>query len=218
MTRLIIREATTRDIGAISRLLVQLYAHELPRMLQGERDAHVELGRVVLTSGPQGVRYVLEADGEIRGMGSLATSEEPKPQTPVRALLRAATTLGARNGARSLVGISRGLLTAAPPPAPDEAQLHSVVVEERSRANGFGSAILARLENEAEARGKCQAILQVITSNLSARSFYASAGYTETPVRLGSLRNAIAYPSVIMRKHLDVNRPSGHPERVESAG
>ena len=106
MTRLIIRQATTDDIGAISRLLVQLYAHELPGMLQGDPDAHVELGRVVLTSGSQGVRYVLEADGEIRGMGSLATFEEPKPQTQCarcfapRQRWELATARGASPGSR----------------------------------------------------------------------------------------------------------------------
>jgi hypothetical protein len=40
-----LREATTGDIGALSRLLVQLYAHELPGMLRGKVEAQVELAR-----------------------------------------------------------------------------------------------------------------------------------------------------------------------------
>jgi hypothetical protein len=42
----------------------------------------------------------------------------------------------------------------------------------------------------------------VITSNLGARAFYRSAGYSETELRLGLPRNRLAYPSMLMHKEL----------------
>jgi hypothetical protein len=71
-----LRRATTDDIGALSRLLVQLYAHELPGMLRGKVETQVELARRLLQSAPLGRRYVLVCAGEVVGMGSLATHDE----------------------------------------------------------------------------------------------------------------------------------------------
>jgi hypothetical protein len=125
MSSLHLREATVADVDAISRLLVQLYACELPGMLHGDLEAQVELGRGMLSSAPPGRRYLLVSDGRIVGMGSLATAQEPRPETPARVLLRAPLALGPVNGVRSAVGAARGLLTMADPPANDEGQIHS---------------------------------------------------------------------------------------------
>src|SRR5262245_62853188 len=99
-----LRSATTGDIGALSRLLVQLYAHELPGMLRGRAEAQVELARRLLRSAPLGRRYVLERGGEIVGMGSLATHDEPRPEIPPRTLLHAPVVMGPRNGMWSILG------------------------------------------------------------------------------------------------------------------
>jgi ribosomal protein S18 acetylase RimI-like enzyme len=181
-----LRWATTGDIGALSRLLVQLYAHELPGMLRGEVEAQVELARRLLQSAPLGRRYVLERAGEVVGMGCLATHDQPRPETPARVLLQAA----------------RGLLTIADPPERDEGQIHSVVVDERCRGEGLGGVILRHLEEDAIGLGKRRAVLQVITSNVGARAFYRSAGYSEAELRRGLPRDRLAYPSVLMRKQL----------------
>jgi ribosomal protein S18 acetylase RimI-like enzyme len=197
-----LREATTGDIGALSRLLVQLYAHELPGMLRGKVEAQVELARRLLHSAPLGRRYVLERAGEVVGMGSLATRDAPRPETPPRVLLQAPVVMGPANGLRSMLGAARGLLTIADPPEHDEGQIHSVVVDQRSRGKGLGGVILRHLEQDAIGLGKRRAVLQVITSNVGARAFYRSAGYSETELRHGLPRDRLAYASVLMRREL----------------
>jgi ribosomal protein S18 acetylase RimI-like enzyme len=94
------------------------------------------------------------------------------------------------------------LLTIADPPRPDEAQIHSLVVDETRRGEGLGGVILGHLEEEAIGLGKRRAVLQVIASNANARAFYRSAGYSEAELRRGSVRDRLAYTSVIMRREL----------------
>jgi ribosomal protein S18 acetylase RimI-like enzyme len=205
-----LRRATTGDIGALSRLLVQLYAHELPGMLRGRVEAQVELARRLLHSAPLGRRYVLVRAGEVVGMGSLATHDEPRPEIPARALLRAPVVMGPLHGIWSMLGAARGLLTIADPPEPDEGQIHSVVVDETRRGEGLGGVILRHLEQDAIGLGRRRAVLQVITSNVGARAFYRSAGYSEAELRHGLPRDRLAYPSVLMHKELataGVTRP-----------
>jgi ribosomal protein S18 acetylase RimI-like enzyme len=197
-----LREATAGDIGALSRLLVQLYAHELPGMFRGKVEAQVELARRLLHSAPLGRRYVLERAGEVVGMGCLATHDEPRPETPPRALLQAPVVMGPLNGIWSILGAARGLLTIADPPERDEGQIHSVVVDETYRGEGLGGVILRHMEEDAIGLGKRRAVLQVITSNVGARAFYRSAGYSEAELRRGLPRDRLAYPSVLMRKEL----------------
>jgi ribosomal protein S18 acetylase RimI-like enzyme len=197
-----LRRATTGDLGALSGLLVQLYAHELPGMLRGEVEAQVELATRLLRSAPLGRRYVLERGGEVVGMGSLGTHDEPRPEIPPRVLLHAPVVMGPRNGIWSMLGAARGLLTIADPPEHDEGQIHSVVVDETYRGAGLGGVILRHLEQDAIGLGKRRAVLQVITSNVVGRAFYRSAGYSEAELRHGWPRDRLAYPSVLMRKQL----------------
>ena len=197
-----LRRATTGDIGALSRLLVQLYAHELPGMLRGTVEAQVELARRLLQSTPLGRRYVLERAGEVVAMGCLATHDEPRPETPARVLLQAPVVMGPLNGLWSILGAARGLLTIAEPPAHDEGQIHSVVVDKTRRGEGLGGVILRHLEEDAIGLGKRRAVLHVITSNVGARTFYRSAGYSEAELRRRSPRDRLAYPSVLMQKEL----------------
>lgn len=197
-----LRRATAADIGAMSRLLVQLYGYELPGMLRGRLEGQVELARRLLDSAPLGRRYVLERAGEVVGMGCLATHDEPRPDIPPRVLLGAPRVMGPLNGMRSILGAARGLLTIADPPERAEGQLHSLVVDEKYRKEGLGGVLLRHLEKDAIDLGKRRAVLQVIASNTRARAFYASAGYDETELRRGWPRDRLAYPSVIMRKDL----------------
>jgi ribosomal protein S18 acetylase RimI-like enzyme len=197
-----LRQATTGDIGALSRLLVELYAHELPGMLRGKAEAQVELARRLLQSAPLGRRYVLERAGEVVGMGSLATHHEPRPDIPPRVLVQAPVVMGPLHGIWSILGAARGLLTIADPPEHDEGQIHSLVVDEACRGEGLGGVILRQLEEDAIGLGKRRAVLQVITSNVGARAFYRSAGYSEAELRRGWARDRLAYRSVLMRKEL----------------
>jgi ribosomal protein S18 acetylase RimI-like enzyme len=171
-------------------------------MLRGRVEAQVELAGRLLQSAPLGRRYVLERAGEVVGMGCLATHDQPRPEIPARVLLQAPLVVGPRNGIWSLLGAARGLLTIADPPQPDEGQLHSVVVDQTHRGNGLGGLIVRHLERDAIGLGKRRAVLQVITSNLGARAFYRSAGYSETELRRGLPRDRLAYPSMLMRKEL----------------
>jgi ribosomal protein S18 acetylase RimI-like enzyme len=197
-----LRRATPGDIGALSRLLVQLYAHELPGMLRGKVEVQVELAGRLLRSAPLGRRYVLERAGEVVAMGCLATHDRPRPEIPARVLLQAPVVMGPLNGAWSLLGAARGLLTIAAPPEHDEGQLHSVVVDQTHRGQGLGGLIVRHLERDAIGLGKRRAVLQVITSNQAARAFYRSAGYSETELRQRPPRDRLAYPSVLMHKEL----------------
>jgi hypothetical protein len=113
-----LRRATTSDIGALSWLLVQLYAHELPGMLRGNIEAQAELARRLLLSTPLGRHYILERAGEVVGMGCLATHDEPRPEIPPTVLLGAPVVMGPLNGVLSILGAARGLLTIADPPEP----------------------------------------------------------------------------------------------------
>lgn len=197
-----LREATTDDIGALSRLLVQLYAHELPGMLRGHVEAQVELARRLLDSAPLGRRYVLERAGEVVGMGCLATHDAPRPETPPRVLLQAPLVVGPLDGIWSVLGAARGLLTIAGPPEHDEGQIHSVVVDSTCRGEGLGGFLLRHLEQAAIRLGKRRAVLQVVSSNVGARAFYRSAGYSEAALQLRFPKDRLAYPSVLMRKEL----------------
>lgn len=103
-----LRGATTDDISALSRLLVQLFDFELPGMLRGKVEAQIELARRLLQSAPLGRRYVLERAGEVVGMGCLATSDEPRPEIAPRVLLQAPFMMGPLNGIWSILGAARG--------------------------------------------------------------------------------------------------------------
>jgi hypothetical protein len=82
-------------------------------MLRGKVEAQVELAGRLLRSAPLGRRYVFERAGEVVAMGCLATRDEPRPETRVRVLLHAPAVMGPRNGAWSILGAARGLLTIA---------------------------------------------------------------------------------------------------------
>ena len=107
-----------------------------------------------------------------------------------------------RDAVKSFAGVLRGLLTVAAPPAADQAQIHSVVVDDRVRGQGAGLRIMRHLEREAAALGKRRVVLQVVASNTGARAFYRALGYTEGGPGHGRLRNAVAFPSVLMHKDI----------------
>jgi ribosomal protein S18 acetylase RimI-like enzyme len=204
-----VRPASSSDIDALSRLLVQLYAFELPGMLRGDAAAQTEIARRLITATPLGGRSVVVRDGAVVATGSLATRDAPRPSTPPGALLALPSVMGKRDALKSFIGVLRGVLTIAAPPAADEAQIHSVVVDDQARGRGAGSRIMQHLEQEAAAAGKRRVVLQVVASNAGARAFYRALGYEEDGAAHGRLRSAIAFPSVLMHKEIDPHRPRG---------
>jgi GNAT superfamily N-acetyltransferase len=196
------RKATSQDVDALSELLVQLYAHELPDMLHGPHRAQAALTRRLLTAAPLGLRYVFEEDGRVIATGGIATTEEPRPQTPASAILTTPLHMDPVRAALTIAGAVRGVLTIAGPPAGDEVLLHSVVVAVTQRGRGLGRLLMRHLEDEGRRRGKTGGILQVITANATARTFYRSLGYAERDHRAGPVARRLGYPSVMMHKPL----------------
>jgi GNAT superfamily N-acetyltransferase len=212
MTTSIFRDATPQDVDALSGLLVELYAHELPDMLHGSRRAQAALTRRLLVAAPLGRRYVLEDDGEVIATGGIATTEEPRPQTPASAILSAPLHMDPARAALTIAGAVRGVLTIAGPPAGDEVLLHSVVVAATRRGRGLGRLLMDHLENEGRRRGKSRGILQVIRANTTARTFYRSLGYAEDDHLVGPVARRLGYPSVMMHKTLVPAAPDGGRE------
>jgi ribosomal protein S18 acetylase RimI-like enzyme len=200
--RTLVRAAAAADLDALSRLLVQLYAFELPGMLRGDVGVQRQLARRLLSSTPLGHRYVLVRHGAIVGMGSFATQDAPRPSTPPGVMLAFPSVMGVRGALASYAGVLRGLLTVAAPPTADEAQIHSVVIDADSRGEGLGALLMEHLEREAARAGKRRVVLQVIAANGAARRFYRSRGFVEDGPAHGRRRSALAYPSVLMHKDL----------------
>lgn len=198
MTAPTIRAATPQDVEALSELLVELYAHELPGMLHGPHRARVALTRRLLVAAPLGLRYVVEEAGAVVATGGIATTEEPRPQTPASAVLSAPLHMDPVRAVRTVAGAVRGVLTIAGPPAGDEVLIHSVVVAATHRGRGLGGVVMEHLEGEGRRRGKTRAILQVISANTGARTFYRSLGYAERD----AATRRLGYPSVLMEKPL----------------
>ncbi|MBP1805323.1 GNAT family N-acetyltransferase [Rubellimicrobium aerolatum] len=59
----------------------------------------------------------------------------------------------------------------------DEAEVLTVATDPAHRRRGLASALLARLESEAAARGATIAFLEVAEDNLPARALYEGRGY-----------------------------------------
>jgi ribosomal protein S18 acetylase RimI-like enzyme len=117
-------------------------------------------------------------------------------------LLAFPSIMGVRDALRSYAGVLRGLLTVTAPPAADDGQIHSVVVDADARGEGAGTVLMEHLENQAALSGKDRATLQVLTSNSTARAFYRARGYAEVGPAHGRLRTALAFPSMLMHKDI----------------
>ncbi|GAA1874687.1 GNAT family N-acetyltransferase [Asanoa iriomotensis] len=197
-----VRAAERSDVEVLSRLLTQLYALELPGLLRGTPEARAEFVRRLVLGGPLDGRFVLVRDDEVVATGGISTLDSARSTASLRALLALPALMGAGDAVKSLAGVLRGLLIAPGPPGRDEAQIHSVVVDDRMRGHGAGAQIMNHLERTAAASGKRRVTLQVIASNAGARAFYRRLGYTDDGPTHGPLRSTIGFPSVLMHKDL----------------
>lgn len=80
------------------------------------------------------------------------------------------------------------------------AELLAIAVSAQCRGQGIGSALIARAEHEARARGACRLELSTADTNMAAQRFFRRAGYVRSARRGG------VYPAgqraIIMVKEL----------------
>ncbi|GGL92208.1 GNAT family N-acetyltransferase [Nakamurella endophytica] len=205
-----LRAASPDDDDATARLLVQRYEVEVPGMLHGPPASRFELARRLVRATPRTGRTVLELDGDVVGMGALATAARPRPSTPARVLLQAPAVLGPFAGLRTVVGAVRGAVTVAPAPAVDQAMVHSLVVDRSRRGEGLGAVLLDRLEDQARSAGLAFVVLQVVASNRHALSFYRSRGYRHLDAPPPFVSRLLGYRTVQLVKGLARAAPP-HP-------
>jgi len=73
--------------------------------------------------------------------------------------------------------------------AGDAADLLRIAVDPSHRRTGLASHLLAALEDAGAKAGAAQVLLEVASSNVGARAFYAARGYAEISRRLGYYAN-----------------------------
>lgn len=159
MTAPTFRAAAREGVDTLSNLLVELYAPELPGMLHGPHRARTALARRLLTAAPPGLRYLLEDDTGAIAMGGIATTDDPRPETPPSAILTAPSHMDPVRALLTMAGAVRGVLTISGPPGPDEVLIHSVVAAATQRGWGIGRLLMDHLEAEGRRRGRRRAIL-----------------------------------------------------------
>jgi ribosomal protein S18 acetylase RimI-like enzyme len=79
------------------------------------------------------------------------------------------------------------------------AEIEDLYVTEVERGRGFGSALLRRAEEEAEAGGAAGLGFAVEVENVGARRFYARHGYRETSDRPFTLKHTVTGDDGIVR-------------------
>ncbi len=149
------RPATPADAWPVARLLVQLCEAEAPGALTGERGA-LRIRRALEHDGGAtllGGYHLLTRDDEPLGVGALATAEFPVCRLWYPGLPVDTGRLG-----------------------PQDALLHSMVVDRGVRRAGIGTHLLRSLEDQAARRGKHNLLLSVRGDNPAA-CFYERFGY-----------------------------------------
>lgn len=201
-----VRAATREDFPAIARLLMQLYAVELPGALRGPLAGQQALLHFTLAAkqdqGLQGRYVACDATGKLLATASLdypgAASYDRAPDGTIS---QAAKLIGYGATARLLLVVARSMVPVPRPHTPDAVWIHSVVVDEAYRGQGIGQTILTALEEQAHDQCYRSAWLQVLALNHPARRLYQQLGYTDvwtTP----RWQHLLTWPSYLMTKVL----------------
>lgn len=201
-----VRPATRADFPAIARLLMQLYAAELPGALRGSLAGQQELLHFTLTAkqdqGLQGRYVAYDAAGKLLATASIdypgAASYDRAPDGTIG---QAVKLIGYGATARLLMVVARSLMPVPRPQAPDAVWMHSVVVDEAQRGQGIGQVLMTAVEAQAYTQGYRTAWLQVLAMNQPARRLYQQLGYTDvwaTP----RWQQWLTWPSYLMTKAL----------------
>jgi len=201
-----IRPATREDFPAIAGLLRQLYTAELPGALSGPRTGQQELLHFTLAAkqdqGLRGRTVACDAAGAVVATATVEyPGDTPYDRAPDGTISQAVKRIGYGATARLLMVVARSLVPVPRPRTPDAVWVHSVVVDEGSRGQGIGQAIMNDLEQQAHAQGYQTAWLQVLAMNQPARRLYQQLGYAEvwaTP----RWQQQLTWPSHLMRKVL----------------
>lgn len=203
---LTVRPASRADFPAIARLLVQLYAVELPGALHGSLTAQQELLQFTLTAkqdqGVQGRYVACDATGKVLATASIDyPGATPYERAPDGTISQAVNLIGYAATARLLMVVARSLVPVPRPHTSDMVWLHSVVVDEGHRGQRIGQTMMTALEEQARTQGYRAAWLQVLAMNQPARRLYQQLGYTEmwTTPRWQQL---LTWPSYLMCKAL----------------
>lgn len=203
-----IRPATRDDFPAIARLLMQLYAVELPGALHGAQVEQQELLHFTLAAkdaqGLQGRYVACDAAGDVVATATVEyPGATPYDRAPDGTISQAVKHIGYAATARLLLVVARSLVPVPRPRTPDAVWIHSVVVDEGHRGQGIGQAIMTAVEEQTGADGYQTAWLQVLAMNQPARRLYQQFGYTVawTPPRWQQM---LTWPSYLLVKRLAV--------------
>lgn len=204
-----IRPATQEDFPAIARLLLQLYAVELPGALRGAQAEQEELLHFTLAAkDAQGLRGRTVACDATEQVVATATVEYPATtpydRAPNGTISQAVKRIGYGATVRLLLVVARSLMPVPRPRTPDVVWVHSLVVDEARRGQGIGQALMNEMEAQAAAQGYQRAWLQVLATNQPARRLYQQLGYTvawSTP----RWQQLLTWPSYLMVKALSAS-------------
>jgi ribosomal-protein-alanine N-acetyltransferase len=89
----------------------------------------------------------------------------------------------------------------------DELHINNLAVIPDARRSGIGSALLARVLDEARDMGASRALLEVRRSNEAARRLYERFGFTTAGVRHGYYSDPVEDAIVLWREHLERGAP-----------
>ncbi len=92
----------------------------------------------------------------------------------------------------------------------DEAELESIAVAQGSRRSGWGSRLLAAVEEWARDGGACHLSLEVRAGNQGARGFYVARGFRQEGLRRGYYRDP-AEDAVLLCRELAGQTPAAGP-------
>lgn len=201
-----VRPAEQKDVEAISRLLVQLYAAELPGALKGPVEKQEQLFRFTFKVNSENAlkhRYVLCDENEaVVGTGMIQFADEAAfERAPDGLIAEARRVLGVANTLQLLLTVARSMVGVRKENDKDSAVIHSVVVDSSQRGKGAGTALMQGLEGAIRVRGVKKAVLQVLENNVEAIPFYTRLGYRKT-VRSPWWINLLAWSSWRMEKLL----------------
>jgi len=201
-----VRPATSADISALARLIVELYHAELPGLLSGSQRGQEQL-----------LAYTLRANGEVAlnnrlvvcdeqqhvvGTGMVQFPTEPAYERAPRGTIAVALReLGVVPTLKLAMAVVRTLFGMYRHTNPHSALIHSVVVSAAVRGNGAGQQLMSALEAQIQARGLERSRLQVLQHNTAAQRFYRRLGYREI-WRLDGWHARLGWPSLVMEKEL----------------
>ena len=179
-----IRPATQADISALSRLVIQLYAAELPGALTGPIDGQEALFRFTLEANGESAlknRYVLcGKNRDILGTGMIQFSDEPTfERAPDGTVSRAFRLLGMPATLKLFATVARSLIGVQKHGDTNSALIHSVVVDETLRGKGVGVQLMTHLEEKIREHGVKRSRIQVLEDNIAAVPFYKKLGYKQ---------------------------------------